>query len=186
MKKLLFLVIIVIVFIISMRIGNKIMINYLKNNKTLDSSANTLTFTPKEKTYIKNSGEMISETIYEKNEEENLVDLTEEMNYDSTTNFHYKIITNKEEYDKYKFRLPITDMDENSFQNYFAIILFNENPRAFDETDLQIIKVYSEESNTHIVLKQKENASAFGLNNIFYAIAENSQLKNKIIIEIQK
>ena len=157
------------------------MINYLKIEKTEDTVASDVDFAPKEKTYLLESGELFSEEISEKYNSTNLV---ENMNFDSSSNLYYKIITDLSEYEIFKEEIELPELTEQKFQNYFAIIIFNDSQREMDESDLEIIKVYSIGSETHIILHQKDDANAFQLNNVFYAIAEKSQLEASIVIDI--
>ena len=188
MKKLLFLIIVIILFVVSIKIGNKLMVSYLEIKPSEETSATPSLFTKKEKTYIKESGEIQATDLYyvaggNKVEDTNLEN---DMSFDNVSNFFYKIITKPDTYIKYKDFFDMPEVSENDFQNYFVIIIYNKDERALDETDLYISKIYIEENITHIVMKQKDNASAFALNNVYYAIAENSQLTDAISIDIDK
>ena len=101
---------------------------------------------------------------------------------------HFFILayTNLGDYKSYQENFNLPELDESDFQKYFVIIVYNNIKRDLDETDLYISKVYSEESKTYVIMKQKDNATTFAINNIFYAIVEKSELGNSISVEIEK
>lgn len=47
-------------------------------------------------------------------------------------------------------------------------------------------KIVSDETTTHIIMKQKENSTINGENNVFYAIVDKSELKENVDVIIQK
>ena len=165
------------------------MINYLKNDSSKTDTTETLSlFKPKEKTYVKEHGELHPTSLLyvADGKPVNNEDLTKEMVAEENANLYYKIITDLDGYSKYQSALDLPELTEQEFQNYFVIVIYNEKERDLDETDLYISKVYFEDATTHIVLKQKDNASSFALNNVFYGIIEKSQLKDHLVIEVDK
>lgn len=188
MKKLLFLAVVVVLFVISIKIGNKLMVSYLEIEKPEETVATPSLLTKKEKNYIKESGEIQATDLYHVaggNQVENN-DFEIEMTLDKNSNLFYKAITNLGDYKSYQENFNLPELDESDFQKYFVIIVYNNIKRDLDETDLYISKVYSEESKTYVIMKQKDNATTFAINNIFYAIVEKSELGNSISVEIEK
>lgn len=87
--------------------------------------------------------------------------------------------------------LMVTDMNESDFEKSFLVIVADENLKHFDyEKDLIIYDVYSDGSVTHIIMKQRENpnleVNQVFLNNVFYAIVDNSQLNESSDIVIEQ
>ena len=66
------------------------------------------------------------------------------------------------------------------------VIVANENIRDDDETDLMIYNVVGDDTKTHIIMKQKENSTINGENNVFYAIVDRSELKENVDVTIEK
>ena len=179
MKKIVLIFIIVLVFIISIRIGMQL-INSNTEEFENDIEENDIEKEDakiQDETNIIKNGEIQTEGIYE---------LAINMTKQQDVNLYYKIITSKEEYEEYKNKIPLPDISAEDFKNDFVIILNNENPRAIDETDLRVYKVFSDDSNTYIVMKQKDNPTDYLYYNVYYAIVDKAQLKENIIIKIEK
>ena len=189
---LLFSIICSMVFFIA-RCSNK----YIKtstnalNNNFVNDIETTISSEPKK---IISRGELKTSGLYmlEDGTMDPSIDLmSTDMTYTSSCNLYKKIITNMLDYNKYKNRIKIPDMNESDFEKSFLVIVANENLRHFDyEKDLIIYDVYSDDSVTHIIMKQRENPNleinqAY-LNNVFYAIVDNSQLKEKSDIVIEQ
>ena len=161
------------------------------NNNFVNDIETTISSEPKK---IISRGELKTSGLYmlEDGTMDPSIDLmSTDMTYTSSCNLYKKIITNMLDYNKYKNRIKIPDMNESDFEKSFLVIVANENLRHFDyEKDLIIYDVYSDDSVTHIIMKQRENPNleinqAY-LNNVFYAIVDNSQLKEKSDIVIEQ
>ncbi len=167
-----------------MRVGNKIIIKILEDDKKKNATENTLSLAePIERTYIEESGELGFNSLFDDVNENNLIS---KMDYNSSAKMYYKVITSVNDYETYNKFFKLPEMNIQNFENYFIVILVNDSERAIDETDLQITKVIADGPSTFVIMKQKNPASAFQLNNIFYAVVEKTQLTNDLIIEIEK
>ena len=100
-----------------------------------------------------------------------------------------KIITNMQDYTKYKERIDLPNLTEKDFENIFLVVVSNENIRPDNEKDLLIYDVYATDDTTNIIMKQKSNPNLAltdqAQNNVFYAVVDKIQLRNsaKVIIE---
>ena len=158
----------------------------------LDKKANLKEKSNKEeisdkKEYIKMKGEMYSRELFEKDGDlsyENSL-LDNDMIYYDETRLYYKIISNVEEYNIYKERIELPKMEDNDFKENFLLILSNENLRNEDEIDLEISDVIINNDTMHIIMKQKENPDYDSETNIFWAVVDNSMLKNEVAVEIE-
>ena len=112
--------------------------------------------------------------------------MANDMTWQDDVRLYYRTITNSTDYEKYKSRISMfPEVSEIKFDENFIIIIANENFRDFDEIDMEISNVYTDESTTNIIMKQKENPDMNDTTNVWYAIIDKSQLKEniKIIIE---
>ena len=122
--------------------------------------------------------------------------MANDMTYNSDVNLYHKVITVQDDYNKYDERidLPEVDLNEN-----FIVVIANENFRSEDETDLTIEKIVSDENTTQIVMKQKENPTFYATdvnratgnnyyndNNVFWAVVNLSELRDNIVVRIEK
>lgn len=115
--------------------------------------------------------------------------MANDMNWQDDVRLYYRTITNSKDYEKYKLRIStFPEVSEINFGENFIVIIANENYRNLDEIDMEIINVYTDDSTTNIVMKQKENPNMNDMTNVWYAIIDKSQLKDnvKIIIEHKK
>lgn len=112
--------------------------------------------------------------------------MANDMTWNEETRLYHRIITNIEDYNKYKSRInKLPDMEEKDFDENFLIIIANENKRDIDESDLKISDVYAKEDITYIILKQKEMPDYSNQGNVWYAVVDKSQLKENIKVEIE-
>lgn len=114
-------------------------------------------------------------------------DLTQiDMTYQKDVRLYRRAITNAEEYEKYKRRIPeFPENAEINFNENFIVIIVNENIRTSDEIDMIISNVYADESTTNIIMKQKENPNMNDTSNVWYAIIDKSQLRENVEITIE-
>lgn len=108
-----------------------------------------------------------------------------DMTWNHNTRLYYKIITNTEDYNKYKERINLPERTDTDFKDSFVVILVNENIRSQDEIDLMVYDVIADETTTHIIMKQKENPSYYSENNVFYAIVDISELRENVTVVIE-
>lgn len=167
--------------------SNNVITNFSNNNLENTTTINNSSFS-----YIKEKGELNTSGLYKYNDsfayEYDL--MQNDMIYHYNCNLYHKIITNIDDYNKYKNRIEIPEMSESDFENLFLIIISNENLRKDDEKDLMIYDIYANETTTNIIMKQKENPrldiNQELLDNVFYAIVDKSQLRSTVEITIEK
>ncbi len=106
-----------------------------------------------------------------------------DMTWNHDTRLYHRVITNEEEYFIYKNR--ISQLPDVNFSENFIVIIANENTRDISEIDLIISSVISDETAMHIVMEQKENPDYFCENNVWFAVVENSQLRENVDITIE-
>ena len=112
--------------------------------------------------------------------------MANDMTWQDDVRLYYKTITNSNDYEKYKSRIPtFPEVSEINFDENFIVIIANENYRDYDEIDMEISNVYADETTTNIIMKQKENPNMNDTTNVWYAIVDNSQLKNNVKITIE-
>lgn len=112
--------------------------------------------------------------------------MANDMTWNEKVRLYHRIITNVEEYKKYKERVvELPGISEINFDEDFVLIIANENIRDVDEKDMKIDQVYVDGDTTHIVLKQKENPDYSNECNVWYAIVDKSQLRENIKVEIE-
>lgn len=112
--------------------------------------------------------------------------MANDMTWQGDVRLYYRIITNSNDYQKYKSRIStFPEASEINFDENFIVIIANENFRDFDEIDMKISNVYADENTTNIIMKQNENPDMNDTSNVWYAIVDNLQLKDdvKIIVE---
>lgn len=112
--------------------------------------------------------------------------MANDMTWQDDVRLYYRAITNSTDYEKYKSRIStFPEVSEINFDKNFIIIIANENYRDLDEIDMEISNVYADETTTNIIMKQKENPNMNDMTNVWYAIVDNSQLKDNIKIRIE-
>lgn len=112
--------------------------------------------------------------------------MANDMTWQDDVRLYYRTITNSNDYEKYKSRIStFPEVSEINFDENFIVIIANENYRDFDEIDMEISNVYADETKTNIIMKQKENPNMNDTTNVWYAIVDNSQLKDNIKITIE-
>ena len=155
-------------------------INIIENNTALNS-------------IIKERGEIKTSGLYNYNGDMSYENdlMQNDMIYHTECSLYHKIITNMSDYNKYKERITIPDMVESDFNNTFLVIIEDETLRKdLKETNLMIYDIYSDETTTYIIMKQKDetklNVDQELLNNVFYAIVDKSLLKDNVKVEIEK
>lgn len=112
--------------------------------------------------------------------------MANDMTWQDDVRLYYRTITNSNDYEKYKSRIStFPEVSEINFDENFIVIIANENYRDFDEIDMEISNVYADETKTNIIMKQKENPNMNDKTNVWYAIVDNSQLKDNIKITIE-
>lgn len=113
--------------------------------------------------------------------------MANDMTWNESSRLYHKIITNMDDYNKYKSRVnELPDMTEKDFKESFLVVIANENIRQKHEKDLTISEVTADETTTHIIMKQKENPDYNNDNNIWYAIVDKSQLRDNADIKIEQ
>lgn len=189
MKKIIIVLVFVIVFIGSICLGKYLYTDKQIVEKIDEALENNATKNlPKENTYIIEKKEINTLNLVE---DENHVSYYEvnlvanDMQLDTNVYLSYKIITNMTDYNKYKERITLPEITEDKFNDVFMVIIFNQENRSKDEIDLTIDRVKSDDTTTHIIMKQKENHSIYSENNVFWAVVDKSQLKENISIEIE-
>ncbi len=112
--------------------------------------------------------------------------MANDMTWQDDVRLYYRVLTNAEDYKKYKDRISeFPETDEIDFTNNFIVVVANENYRDFDEIDMEIVNIYSEDGTTKIVMKQKENPNMEDNSNVWYAIADKSELNDNVKIEVE-
>lgn len=112
--------------------------------------------------------------------------MANDMTWQDDVRLYYRTITNSNDYEKYKSRIStFPEVSEINFDENFIVIIANENFRDFDEIDMEISNVYANETTTNIEMKQKENPNMNDTTNVWYAIVDNSQLKDNVKITIE-
>ncbi len=112
--------------------------------------------------------------------------MANDMTWQDDVRLYYRTITNPNDYEKYKLRIStFPEISEINFDENFIVIIANENYRDFDEIDMEISNVYADETKTNIIMKQKESPNMNDKTNVWYAIVDNSQLKDNVKIEIE-
>lgn len=112
--------------------------------------------------------------------------MANDMTWQDDVRLYYRTITNSNDYEKYKSRIStFPEVSEISFDENFIVIIANENFRDFDEIDMEISNVYADETTTNIIMKQKESPNMDDATNVWYAIVDNSQLKDNVKITIE-
>ena len=110
--------------------------------------------------------------------------MANDMTWQDDVRLYYRIITNSNDYEKYKSRITtFPEVSEINFGENFIVIIANENTRDFDEIDMEVSNIYAEDETTNIVMKQKDNPDMNDKTNVWYAIVDNSQLKDNIKIK---
>lgn len=114
-------------------------------------------------------------------------DLTQnDMIYCESSNLYHKVITNMDDYNRYKSRInELPEMSENSFNENFLVVVVSKNYMELHNRDLAIKDVFADETTTHIILRQNENPNYDNDCNVWYAVIDNSQLRNEIETKIE-
>lgn len=185
MKKIVKVIIICIIFISSIIIGK---LNYKKmfSNTLVDISNENIRKIEKNSNIIEKK-EFFSTALFEPTYDDSNEStyLYKDMIFDNDSDFYYKVILSIEDYDIYKTKIPLMEMNEKDFEDKFIIILSNENNnREYYEKDLIIYDVLSEEMTTKIIVKQRENPSYYSENNVLVAVVDKSILNDEIDIKI--
>ena len=111
----------------------------------------------------------------------------DDMLFDQNSKLHYKIITNMEDYTRYKKRIDeLPNMTEDSFNENFLIVLANTFFRQLHEKDLDIYEITSDETTTHIIMKQEDNPDYNKKTNVWYAVVDKSLLRENIKLKIEQ
>lgn len=112
--------------------------------------------------------------------------MANDMIWNEESRLYYKLISNKENYEKYKSRVSeLPEVSEINFDENFIVIIANENVRQMHEKDLTIYNVIADDNTTHIIMKQKENPNYNNENNIWYAIIDKSLLRENADVTIE-
>ena len=113
--------------------------------------------------------------------------MANDMTWNAEPRLYHRIITNMDDYNKYKSRVSqLPDMVESDFNENFLVIVANENVRQRHEKDMTIYKVEADDTTTHITMKQKENPNYENDSNIWYAIVNKSQLRDSADVQIEQ
>lgn len=189
MKKVLILFIIFLIFTISFFLGRSLYeyINTLEFQESINEKSDN-TEKDEDNTNIIQRLEMNTRALFELENGDASYDINlmeNDMAWDIDTRLYYRIITCIEDYNIYKERLYLPEMNNTDFENNFVIILANENQRSSDEIDLIIYDVIDDGTTSHIIVKQRDNPSQYCENNVFFAIVDKSALNKQVDIEIQ-
>lgn len=112
--------------------------------------------------------------------------MANDMTWNQKPRLYHKIISDEEEYNKYKSRInELPNLEEIHFEENFLLIIANENVRQLHEKDLTISEITADETTTHIIMKQKENPDYNNDNNIWYAIVDRSLLRENADVSIE-
>lgn len=187
MKKVIIIIsIFILVFIISIFIGNSLYDNHeIIGNKYEELKNDNNAEIAKRETHIKQKDELATSVLYDyKNEDGTSTDdlMLTDMKWNNDSSLYHKIISNEEDYNKYNSRFILPEID---FEESFIVIVANENFRSQDETDLTIYEVVADETTTHIIMKQKENPHNYSDNNVFYAVVDKSELRENADVTIE-
>lgn len=99
---------------------------------------------------------------------------------------HHKIITNINDYNRYKKRInELPEMTESSFDENFLVVVANTMFRQPHERDLELYDVTADETTTHIIMKQKENPDYNKKGNIWYAVVDKTLLRENVETKIE-
>lgn len=196
-KVLLYLIIVLIILAVAVALG-KFTYNLIKTNSEHTNSSSNINEKLEENnnktisTSIKQRDEFNTRALFDLgdgNTDVTIDLMANDMQYNSDNALYHKIITNMEDYTKYKERIDLPDLAEDDFNEIFLVIISNENVRTDSEKDLFIYDVYADGDITNIIMKQKENPkidiSDESQNNVFYAVVDKAELRTsaKVIIE---
>ena len=105
------------------------------------------------------------------------------MIWNENSRLYHRLISNKEDYEKYKSRVSeLPEVSEINFDENFIVIIANENIRQMHEKDLTIYNVNADENTTHII-KRKIDVTQFSFNTI---VDKNLQHICKLILTFIK
>lgn len=136
--------------------------------------------------YVKKQEELHSQELYVTEEGLYSNDFTKDMMYEESIDLYYKIITNIDDYNKYKNIInELPDMLETDFENNFLILIGNWGARYPHESDLMISEVNADEKTTYITMKQKENSDYDKSSITLYAIIDKETLKENVKLNIE-
>mgnify|MGYP005756546085 CR=1 FL=1 len=112
--------------------------------------------------------------------------MANDMTWNKKSGLYHKIISNEEEYVKYKSRVSeLPNLEEINFAENFVVIIATENKRQPHEKDLIISEITADETTTHIIMKQRENPNDNNDSNIIYAIVDKSLLREQADVSIE-
>ena len=139
--------------------------------------------------YIKKQDEINSVGLFTVEEgcfSDNFVDSNMTLaNNDADT--YYKIITNMEDYEKYKLKISeLPEMSKEQFENNFLIIIANWGAFTPHLCDLTISEINADETTTYVLMKQKENPNYDNYNKTWCAIVDKKLLRENVEINIEK
>ena len=135
--------------------------------------------------YIKNKGEIQSDDLYRSSDGYYSINFKQNMLYDDSVNLYYKIITNIDDYNKFKHILKdLPVMNAEDFNNDFLIFICDAGARNPHEQDLEISEVTADSEITYLTLKQKEKPNYEKNNITLYAILDKELLRDKVKLEI--
>mgnify|MGYP001409569940 CR=1 FL=1 len=98
---------------------------------------------------------------------------------------YYKIITNTEDYLVYKNRInELPEITQDTFNNNFLIIITSSSAYDLYNRDIYIDSIYADDNVTYINFAQNNPIDYTKSNNTWYAIVDNSQLRDTINIKI--
>ncbi len=136
--------------------------------------------------YIKQQEEINSSGLY--TDEQGFsyyeVDLTQnDMIYDEQSMLYYKIISDLQDYDKYKSKVnELPDISKEKFQEIFVIIIANTGMRQPHESDLNISEIKSDETTLYITMDQKAEPDYNNFGRVWYAVVDKMLLRNNVKI----
>lgn len=137
--------------------------------------------------YIKKQDKINSDDLYITGEGLYSNDFAGNMNYDSSVDLYYKIITNEEEFSEYKAKVnELPDTSTIDFNNNFLILIGNVIPRYLHEADLIISEINTNETTLYVTLKQKEKPDYEKRTITLYAIVDKSLLRNNIKLNLEE
>lgn len=186
MKKCIIIVIIfILIFCVSIFAGKYLYKNIENSTQSSEDNSSSKEEIIEKDSHIKQRDELATSVLYDyKNEDGTSADdlIFTDMTMNASCELYHKIITNEEDYNKYNSRFKLPEID---FEKYFIVIVANEKIRDQDEVDMTIYKVISDETTTHIIMKQKQNPHNYSDNNVFYAVVDKSELRENADVTIE-
>lgn len=103
------------------------------------------------------------------------------------SNVYYKIISNIDDYNLFKEKEgKLPEISKDDLEENMLLVIFKSGQGQPHEMDLEITDINYDESNTYIVLEQKENPDFNKTSNLIYAIIDKKAIKDNIKINLKE